>query len=194
MGQEGKGREVEDNVTANGNMANSDAMTADGSMKDERNIVCEGDEIIVEWYKRAAEIKTTGELTDFIDGVCGVGDMDYGAAVHAAAAVTVAASWLMSHKIGFSGFQASLIGLEYLMHWTYPDSIGIRVTDFSKMLYPQHGDHFDKTIKQSTWEALQNEAKRLLEEKGYAHPKVIAHWQSIVDGNVPFGFTVEDEE
>ena len=163
-------------------------------MKDERNIVCEGDEIIVEWYKKAAQTKTTGELTDFIDGVCGVGDMDYGAAVHAATAVTVAASWLMSHKIGFSGFQASIIGLEYLMHWTHRDSIGIRVTDYTNLLYPQYASYFEKTISKDFWDKLQEEAKRRLEENDkYVHPKVVAHWQSIVDGNVPFGFIVEDE-
>ena len=25
-----------------------------------------------------------------------------------------------------------------------------------------------------------------------AHPDVVAHWKSIVDGNVPFGLKVED--
>lgn len=61
------------------------------------------------------------------------------------------------------------------------------------MLYPQCGHKFEKTISKDTWEQLQNVAKKRLEEKNkHAHPNVIAHWESIVKGVVPFGFTVTE--
>ena len=62
--------------------------------------------------------------------------------------------------------------------------------DYDDMLYPQYDDKFDKTINTHTFNTLQNEAKKLLEDT--AHPVVKAHWQSIVDGVVPFGYKIKD--
>jgi hypothetical protein len=45
------------------------------------------------------------------------------------------------------------------------------------------------------WESLQEMAKKKLEEKEeHVPPRVINHWQSIVDGIVPFGYSVKEEE
>ena len=63
--------------------------------------------------------------------------------------------------------------------------------NFDDMLYPQCDYKFDKTIDSYTFNTLQNEAKKLLEEDS-AHPLVMAHWQSIVDGAVPFGYKIKD--
>ncbi len=53
----------------------------------------------------------------------------------------------------------------------------------------------DKVLSQSIWETLQKEAKDLLENNTQgAHPEVIAHWQSIVDGNVLFGYMVKKDD
>ena len=48
-------------------------------------------------------------------------------------------------------------------------------------------------IAPGLWRWLQDEAKKKLEGTTSAHPEVLAHWQSIVDGRVPFGFTVVEE-
>lgn len=67
------------------------------------------------------------------------------------------------------------------------------------MLYPQYEYKFTgRTISSDTWAALQKSAKENLEEdeknENYrAHPRVIAHWKSIADGKVPFGYTVKDD-
>jgi hypothetical protein len=68
----------------------------------------------------------------------------------------------------------------------------IRIVTWSQMLYPQDGGYFARQISPKTWAWLQEEARRLLATEGsYAHPHVVAHWKSIVAGQVPFGFSVE---
>lgn len=63
------------------------------------------------------------------------------------------------------------------------------------MLYPQHADKFEKTITSKCFKKLQDEAaNRLKEDFSFAHPDVVKHWQSIVDGVVPFGYKVSDDE
>jgi hypothetical protein len=65
------------------------------------------------------------------------------------------------------------------------------------MLYPQYDNKFEKTITPYICEAIQKAAKEQLAEDGthgyYAHPNVRAHWESIVAGNVPFGYSVKDD-
>jgi hypothetical protein len=41
-------------------------------------------------------------------------------------------------------------------------------------------------------EALQKEARKLLEERDQAHPDVIQHWIAIASGGVPFGYDVKE--
>ena len=54
-------------------------------------------------------------------------------------------------------------------------------------------DKFQKTIGSDTFDALQNQAKRLIETNGdHAHPAVIEHWKSIAAGKVPFGYVVKE--
>ena len=62
------------------------------------------------------------------------------------------------------------------------------------MLYPQYEYKYEKTIDKITWENLQKAAKKNLEESPDAHPDVIKHWQSIVDGNIPFGYKIKKED
>jgi hypothetical protein len=60
------------------------------------------------------------------------------------------------------------------------------------MLYPQYDYKFEKTISTDTWHALQEEAKKNLVERD-PHPNVKAHWESIVEGKIPFGYVISDE-
>ena len=44
------------------------------------------------------------------------------------------------------------------------------------------------------FESLQKAAKENLESTGnFVHPRVVAQWQSIVDGKVPFGYTIKED-
>jgi hypothetical protein len=66
--------------------------------------------------------------------------------------------------------------------------------DYDNMLFPQYAYKFEKTISSDIWKLLQEEAQRKLEEDSdYANPDVINHWKSIVDGVVPFGYKIEEE-
>ena len=85
------------------------------------------------------------------------------------------------------------INMEYKNNKT-----ALRIIDYDKMLYPQYKGYFeDRTISQSTWEALQNEAKRRINEidsgEESAADSVIAHWKSIVNGTIPFGYKIKND-
>ena len=62
------------------------------------------------------------------------------------------------------------------------------------MLYPQYGYKFAKTISAERFEKIKEQAKENLEKNECAHPDVIKHWQSIVNGEIPFGFTISEKE
>lgn len=83
---------------------------------------------------------------------------------------------------------------DFIKNWKKVDNkCGLRLIDYDDMLYPQYEEKMDKTISKANWEVLQKEAKKKLETVKEAHPKVIEHWQSIVEGNVPFGYKVVDD-
>ena len=69
---------------------------------------------------------------------------------------------------------------------------GMKIVDYDEMLYPQYEYKYQRTMRRDIFDALQKTAKKRLEESEYAHPDVIKHWKSIVDGNVPFGYVVTD--
>ena len=92
---------------------------------------------------------------------------------------------------GITGFQAGFIGWAAIMEFMgIKKDSPVRIVKYENMLYPQYRENFDKTISQETWKYLQEEARKNLEENSSANPRVIEHWQSIVDGKVPFGYEV----
>ena len=48
-----------------------------------------------------------------------------------------------------------------------------------------------KMIPEGLWKSLQKRAAELLKERPHAASHEKAHWQSIIDGFVPFGLAVE---
>lgn len=146
-----------------------------------------------EWYKEAKE-QTTDTLNDFINHIMNDYEHDYGTVCHAFAACALATihACNRTEQGGITMFQASMVMWKIVRQLLYPNNkCGLRMIDYDNMLYPQYDYKFDKTIDSHTFNTLQNEAKKLLEE-GSAHPLVIAHWQSIVDGVVPFGYKIKD--
>lgn len=146
-----------------------------------------------EWYKEAEE-QTTDTLNSFINHIMNDYEHNYGTICHALSACALATIYACNkaEQGGITMFQASMVMWGIVRQLLYPDNkCGLRMIDYDDMLYPQYDDKFDKTIDSYTFNALQNEAKELL-EKDSAHPHVIAHWQSIVDGVVPFGYKIKD--
>ena len=108
-------------------------------------------------------------------------------------ACSIATMWAMNRtdQGGITGFQASAIMWEFIKHWNYTDNkTGMKIVNYDDMLYPQYDFKFQKTITESIWKSIQDVAKNHLEENETAHPNVIAHWKSIVNGKIPFGYKI----
>lgn len=149
-----------------------------------------------ELYAKARK-QTIETLPAFMEEVLSM-DQTYESIVTAIGVCAVAAAWAANHHPngGITGCQASFVMWEFILHWMRKeDSVEMRLIDFDKMLYPQYNYNFnDRTISASTFEALQEKAKKLLETSKYASDDVEAHWKSIVAGTVPFGWEIRKEE
>jgi hypothetical protein len=145
------------------------------------------------WYGRArgVTLKTLhgflAELAEF--------PHDYNTIVYATAAAALAAACALdkSPNGGITGFQAGAVFWEFFGEWMHERGKPARMVRYENMLFPQYEDHFQKTITPSTWKWLQEQAKKNLAESGHAAPGIRAHWENIVDGRVPFGYSVKDD-
>jgi hypothetical protein len=153
-----------------------------------------------EWFKQAHEQKLE-TLPEFMNHILNDYCHDYGTICHAISACALAAAWAAnsSDQGGITGFQSSAVMWDFVRQWAYKNNkTSLRIIDYDNMLYPQYKSYFEnKTIDQSTWKALQNEAKRRLDEidsgKEPAADSVISHWKSIVNGVVPFGYKIRND-
>ena len=138
-------------------------------------------------------IKTFEDLVSFLQKVKENCNTGYGTAPRSIAQAALATAWYLSTDFGITGFQASCVMWDFIRDWLFPSNkCGMKIVDYDDMLYPQYWDKFEQTITKDTFEALQVAARKNLEDKTQAHPSVIAHWQSIADGKVPFGYVIKD--
>jgi len=92
---------------------------------------------------------------------------------------------------GITGFQSVCLMWEMVGLLTFKEG-PMKLISFEDMLYPQNEEKFSKVMTKKTFECLQDKATELLKDKMFsAHPDVKKHWQSIVDGVVPFGYEIE---
>lgn len=151
-------------------------------------------EIRDELREKRKNIKSFEDLTAFLKDVEENYNTDYGGAPRAIAQASLAVAWYLAREFGITGFQAGFVMWDFIRDWNYRhNKTGMRIVDYDDMLYPQYDYRFQKTISKSTWGVLQGEAEQRLIDTPDAHPEVRAHWQSIVDGVVPFGYKVSDE-
>ena len=142
--------------------------------------------------KERRDIKTFDELVAFLQNVKDNCNTGYGTAPRAIAQAALATAWYLSSEFGITGFQAGFVMWDFIRDWQYSSNeCGMKIVDYDTMLYPQYDYRFEKTISKYTWSALQKAAEKNLKDREYAHPNVIEHWQSIVDGKVPFGYVVK---
>lgn len=151
-----------------------------------------------EWFEEAKR-QTLETLPAFINHVMNDYVHDYGTVCHAISACAIAAAWAANECKGacggITGFQAGFVMWDFVVQWSYKNNrTALKIVDYDDMLYPQYGGKFQKTMSKSTWESIQNAAKENLSEKAeYVHPSVLAHWKSIVDGHIPFGYSIEGD-
>lgn len=157
--------------------------------------ITEEDGLHKEWYEEASK-QTLETLPAFLNKLVSEYDHDYGTICHATAASAVGAAWAIGNdpNHGITNHQAGGIMWLFIQNWMGIDS-PLRLMNFKDMLYPQYENKFQKTISQETFDYLQTKAKELLaEENHYTKPNVELHWRSIINGEVPFGYTLEPKE
>lgn len=164
------------------------------------------------WSNEAkTQIHTPKDLKKFADKLikhCDylVGPDLYEETANATTSLAYAAVEMCAEQFGLTGFQVGCI------MWGIIDKLimsehdcGMKLINYSNMLYPQYDSHFEKTIDPDTWKKLQEKASekynKYLSEKArlengdeYAFPaceEVAEHWKSIIDGTVPFGFKIK---
>ena len=148
-----------------------------------------------EWYKRAKSMRPE-DFPEFFREMTEDYIHDYGTVCHAMAAVGLAAMFAFNNsdgaRGGITGFQAGCVMWEVIRHMNYENNkCGLRLLDMDDLLYPQY-EHKFTAISKDTWDAVKKEAQKRLLERGAAHPDVVAHWKSIVNGEIPFGLRIED--
>ena len=145
--------------------------------------------------EKRKSIKTFEDLIEFLKYVKDSCNSGYGEAPLAIAQASLAVAWYLSREFGITGFQASCTMWDFIQGWTKTNNkCGLRLVDYDDMLFPQYNYKFDKTISNEVWKNLQKQSRELLSDNtDYVHPHVLAHWKSIVDGKVPFGYYVTDE-
>lgn len=134
------------------------------------------------------------DLVLFIDDVRQNYNTGYGTAPRAIAQAAVAVADYMLSDFGCTGFQASCCMWDIVRDLMYPNNkLGFKMIDYDNLLYPQYEYKFsEKTLSKEQWEALQGEARKNLSASEGAHSNVIRHWESIVSGQLPFGFSLEE--
>jgi|SRR6185503_73070 len=150
-----------------------------------------------QWYKDAREM-TLDKLSEFLKKLTTEYEHDYGTICHAMAAGAIATCWAINKtdQGGITGFQAGAIMWEFIRKWMSIECPA-RLIEYDKMLFPQHANRFENTISQNIWKWLQEEANKRIKENELssmkAHPNVLAHWESIKNGVVPFDYKIKDE-
>ena len=159
-------------------------------------------DVIRGWYDEAREM-TLERLPEFHRHLMEDYQHDYGTVCHAISAGSVASAWALNNHsaVDITTFQAKFVMWGFIQNWSleYKDQPLCLVT-YKDMLYPQSSDTFEKTITSDTWKYLQEEALKLLSASRRQSREVNngssiqEHWQSIVDGNVPFGYQVKEDD
>lgn len=162
----------------------------------EKKAITEDMRLQDEWYKKAKCMKPN-DFLEFFRELTEDYEHDYGTVCHAMAAIGLAAMVVFNNSEaaqgGITGFQLGCVMWQIIRHMNYEDNkCGLRILDMDNLLYPQYEYKFC-TIGRDTWEAVKKEAeKRLSEKRNTVHPRVVAHWESIVNGKIPFGLIIED--
>lgn len=152
--------------------------------------ITEKDHLEKEWLKEANE-QTLETLPKFINHLMNDYDHDYGTCVKAVTAAMLGTFWAFDKQEGFTGFQVRFIPWMMMNEFWGKSEIGRKVINFDDMVFPQYEDRFRNTISKEVFKRLQESASKFIEE-GCLHPDVKKHMESIVAGEVPFGYKLID--
>jgi hypothetical protein len=144
-------------------------------------------------YKKAADVRTKDDLDALLKEITEYGH-DYGSIVYGCMAAMKGTFNYVNRADcgGITGFQAGCIGWECVKEFLSIQGAA-KLIDYDNLLYPQYAEKFDKTISEDIWKDIQEKAKKNL-LGDHASPSVKAHWESIVRGQIPFGYRVTAED
>jgi hypothetical protein len=170
-------------------------LTDDEKLPDGVIQITEEDHPEEEWFKSAYD-QTVETLPEFVNHLMNDYCHDYGTVCHAIAACAMAAIHAADNTElngGITVFQASFVMWDIVKQMCFRgNEVGLKIIDYDDMLYPQYEHKFNKTISLDRFERLQEVAQKNLDEmSGCA--EVRQHWQSIVDGKIPFGYTIGED-
>lgn len=157
--------------------------------------ITEEEHLEIEWYEEAKK-QTLETLPQFMNHVLNDYKHDYGTICKAIAACGSAAMYAANRteQGGITVFQAGCINWEILKAWgSFVTHTGARLINFDDMIFPQYESKFEKTISKEVWESVQEYAKEILSKRDSMHPEVKAHMESVVAGNVPFGYKIKED-
>lgn len=138
-----------------------------------------------------ASEQTLDTLPKFINHLMNDYEHDYGTSVKAVTAAMLGTFWAFDKQEGFTGFQIGFIPWMMMNEFWGESEVGRKVINFDNMVFPQYEDRFRNTISKELFERLQERASKFIEE-GDLHPDVKKHMESIVAGEVPFGYKLID--
>lgn len=93
---------------------------------------------------------------------------------------------------GITGTQAHGAMWEFIRNFMIYEG-PMKLVRFEQMAFPQYEAAFEKVISADTFKYLQDYCKqKLATSRPVAAPVVIRHWESIVQGEVPFGYKIKD--
>lgn len=140
----------------------------------------------------AQEPASVDEFIKYLDKTF---EFDYGTICHAIAAAGIAAMKQMdkTSQGDITGFQANAIMWIFIRNW---GGYGgpMQLINYEQMLFPQSAEHFAKEITPACFEWLKARARDTLTNAESMAPEVRAHLISILEGNVPFGYTIKKVE
>lgn len=148
-----------------------------------------------QWKEMAEAVDTPEKLGEFVKALLERYEHDYGTIIHAIEAAMIAAFNAInkSPEGGITGFQASFLGWAMARKFLSLGKMGNRMWNYEHLLYPQFEKDFT-SIPQKIWDAIQKKAQENIENKVDAAPRVIAHWQTVARGVIPFGLKIDSED
>lgn len=174
-----------------------------GGKENEMRKITEEMGIHKEWYI-AAETMTVKKLPEFIVHLTTDFEHAYGTMCHAIAAAAIASAKAVdnSEQGKITGVQALHVMQNFITEWMgYGEAPWMgygeapsKLVNYQTMLYPTAKAEYT-SISRATWIWLIKAAKEKIEEykdNTYVAEEVRTHWQSIADGTVPFGYSVEE--
>ena len=164
--------------------------------------ITEENKIQDSWYLEAEEMSLK-DLPNFLRKLTEDYEHDHGTICHACAAAALAAAHAVNKEpVGnITGFQAHAVLWMFMQNWlTEYKDVPVEIINYSSMLYPSNGEKFKRTIDINTWEWLKQAAKekidkanKIYKDDAPVHSEVLKHWKNIVDGKIPFGYTLEED-